>query len=146
MIKPSRPDTYITLGGYPMFAIYVSLVQCIGRRCTLSSFKSRSIQIIPVGLASDPFFIAHPADIRTDITKHDGIRCVFSHGVFKTPKIILLLFSIWTFTIGAVPPKFKERTVTIDEFLHRVYVYIIVFSRAILRMVAIPGRKINAKL
>ena len=116
----------------------------------------RHVQRRPAGVAGYAVFVAHPAEIRPAVAEHNRSRHQLaddSPGVI--PVVIVPVINLALLpgaavkavaAIGAVEPNGEDVAVIRQEFAQLVAVISNVFRPAIVFVVAVPGREINAEL
>src|SRR4030095_2489144 len=139
MIKPAGSNAYITFSRYPVLSIYISAIQGISGRRAFSWCKSSGVKIIPVGLSGNTFFVAYPPNMRTYVAEYNGVGGDRLNGFLKAIPIINLFLSIWSLTVGSVPPQFPDRSIVGENLFHHIYKHIIVSRSSVLWVIAIPG-------
>ena len=82
MIKPTRPQWHITLGGYPVFAIALALYAFIALYITVGGYFTGIGRMgcvgFPAWVAGLAAFVPNPAYIRANIAKNNRAGLQFA--------------------------------------------------------------------
>ena len=153
VIKPTGTDRDIAFGGKPIGAGTFARVESVAGAAGIAAL---GVKCGPARIARDAFFVADPAEIRSTIAEHYSIGHQFADdlpGIL--PVVIGAIVDSARFsgpaikavaTIGAVEPDGENIAVTRQQLAQLVAVISDVFRPAIIFVVAVPGRKINAEL
>src|SRR3954453_7684508 len=105
-----------------------------------------AIDDVPVVERNNSLLVSHPTNVaifeEPSVGKHQRVRLIGAQLLCDFRKIVHM-----TCAAGAIEPELDEFAIVKSEFVQLCCIVTIVFSRVrITRLVAIPRRKINAKL
>ena len=148
VIEPTRANAHIAFSGNPRFARFITFIKTLSaRRIVIADAVTKRREHRPTRLSRPTLFIAHPTNVRTNIAEHHRVWLQLAHERMKAREVVDLTLSVGAFAARAVKPHFKDRTVVAQHFAQlRAKIFVVRLARSILRIVAIPRRKVDAEL
>ncbi len=154
VIEPARPDGHVAFGRNPMRAVGMSRVELVP--VGESRAPGAQVQRGPAGIAGDARFVAHPAHFRPHVAEHDGVGLQLPHqGPGLLPAVVSLAIDfpslaraaiVAVAAVGPVEPDLVDRAVLREQLAQLVAEVGHVFRPAVVLVVAVPGRKVDAEL
>ena len=148
MVEPAWPDRHVCLRGNPRLAVLVAFGQRLDRRrIVIADPVPFRLQHRPVGLARPTLLVADPADVGADVAEDHGIGLQLAHDRMETREVIDLALAVRALPARTFEPDLEDRPVVRQHLAQlRAEVRVVLLARTVLRVVAIPWRKIDAEL
>src|SRR5216110_7087 len=152
-IEPPRPDRHIALGGHPVRARTVAAIKA--RFVSAPRRKVFAVLRRPARLARDATLVADPADVRPRVAEQHRVRLEIANDLPRVGPVVVRAIVdltplvraavIAVATVRAVEEDLEHRAVLGQQLAQLIAVVDEVFRRAVVLVIAIPGREIDAE-